>query len=128
MYASILRGLSAPASPATTPIAADPDDRDRMRAHPNRKLRRAGGLATAALIVAAALVPLGVAAPASAHARCDGVSHSDWHTIAFHYDRHAFSRYEYSNHYHWWNGSNHTHTHVRFRNTTHGYDYFTANC
>ena len=90
---------------------------------------RAGGLASAAVVLGATVITLGAtSSPASAHARCDGVSHNDFHTLALHYDRHAFSRYETSQHYHWWSGSNHTHTHVRFRNTTHGYDYFTANC
>ena len=97
----------------------------------NKKFQadRARAFASAVLVLGTTLVAVGATgSPANAHARCDGVSHNDYHTIAFHYDRHTFTRYETSNHYHWWSGSNHTHTHVRFRNTTHGYDYFTANC
>lgn len=92
-------------------------------------LTRAKAIASMSLVVGTSIIAVGATgSPASAHARCDGVSHNDWHTIAFHYDRHTFTRYEYSQHYHFWSGSYHTHTHVRFRNTTHGYDYFTANC
>lgn len=84
---------------------------------------------TAALVAILSLTGLvGVAAPASAHARCDGANHRDWHTIAFHYDSHNFYRYEYSNHWHWWSASNHTHKHVRFNNVTHGTTMFEANC
>lgn len=99
-----------------------------LQANPTR--RRAGRLAAAGTLIASMSLAslVGAASPASAHARCDGVSHYDWHTIALHYDYHRFTRYEYSNHYHWWSGSNHTHKHVRFRNSTHGYDYFKANC
>lgn len=107
-----------------------------MKAYSRNRRRSRGRRASAALIVAVALASVGVTAtsvvvtaePASAHARCDGVTHYDWHTIAFHYDRHAFSTYEYSNHNHWWSGTNHVHTHVRFVNTTHNYGYFQANC
>lgn len=86
-------------------------------------------LTTAAMVAGLTLTSLmGIAAPADAHARCDGANHRDWHTIAFHYDYHNFVRYEYSWHYHFWSGSNHQHKHVRFTNANHGTSYFEANC
>ena len=89
------------------------------------RLRRA---AVIAAIAAAGLATAAAPEPASAHARCDGAYHRDFHTARLHYDGHHYSGTTYRQHYHWWSGQYHVHPIVHFSNDRHADRSYRADC
>jgi hypothetical protein len=86
----VVKDLDAGITPLRKPSRAGPTEAGR----PSRAKSLRRGAAVLALALGS-LVGMGLGAQAaSAHARCDGASHRDWHTAAFHNDRHYLWRTE----------------------------------
>lgn len=60
-----------------------------MKAEKRGRIRRAVVAPILGVILLSGMEVIG-AQPASAHARCDGQSHRDWHTSQFHNDYHYY--------------------------------------